>query len=120
MKKHILIGFILFWSIGALILHEAKAISSEIPELIVQHETKGNQVLVECILTGISFRETEDSKQKTGKIVIWVDGLKKSEASTAVFIIRDLSSGNHQVKLDVVDLKNNSYGLKKEFVVNIP
>src|SRR5689334_17232191 len=59
--------------------------SSEFPSFFVQYETKGNNVFVECILTGISFREADTSKQKIGKMVIWIDGQKKQEVTTAAF-----------------------------------
>ena len=90
------------------------------PSLLVQSKIKDNNVFVECILSGISFRESEQKNQKVGKLVIWLDGKKAREVNTAAFIIKGLSPGNHQVKLEVVDLKNVPYGLTKEFLVNIP
>jgi hypothetical protein len=86
----------------------------------VQYETKGNNVFVECILTGISFRESDKSKQKIGKMVVWIDGRKKQEVTSAAFIVKGLSPGNHKLKLEVVQLNNESYGIMKEFLVNIP
>ncbi len=91
-----------------------------IPSLFVQHEIKGNQVLVECIVNGISFRESDRSQKKVGKLVVWVDGKRKSEVSSAAFIIKGLSPGSHKLKLEMVNLENESYGLAKEFMVNIP
>lgn len=91
----------------------------DFPSLFVQSETKGNNVFVECILTGISFREADHSKQKIGKMIVWIDGQKKQEVTSAAFIIKGLSPGNHKLKLEVVNLNNESYGLMKEFSVNI-
>lgn len=93
--------------------------STEIPSLFVHHQTKGEQVLIECIVTGISFRETDQSKEKIGKIVVWVDGKKKTEVNAAAFIIKGFSPGSHLVKLEMVNLNNVSYGMAKEFVVKI-
>ena len=92
----------------------------EIPSLFVQHEIKGNQILVECIVNGVSFRESDHAKQKIGKMIVWVDGKKNSEVTSAAFIIKGLSPGVHKMKLEVVKLNNESYGLTKEFIVNIP
>jgi len=92
----------------------------EIPSLFIQHEIKGNQVLVECIVNGVSFRESDHSKQKIGKMIVWVDGKKYSEVTSAAFIIKGLSPGGHKLKLEVVKLNNEPYGLTKEFIVNIP
>lgn len=91
-----------------------------IPALFVQYESKGNNVFVECIVTGVTFREKDHSNRKIGKMIVWVDGKKKKEVSAAAFIIKDLATGNHKLKLEVVDLHNKSFGLTKEFMVNIP
>jgi hypothetical protein len=94
--------------------------SKEIPALMVQFNTVGKNVFVECILRGISFRESEHTRQKVGKLVVWIDGKRNQEVKTAAFIIKSLPPGNHKVKLEVVDLNNVPYGLTKEFLVNIP
>ncbi|ETI67955.1 hypothetical protein [Neobacillus vireti] len=94
--------------------------TNEIPSLIVNHETRGSQVMIECIVTGISFRETDRSKDKVGKMVVWIDGKRASEATAAAFIIKGLSPGSHKLKIEVVKLNNEPYGLTKEFMVNIP
>jgi hypothetical protein len=93
---------------------------NEIPSLYVQHETKGNQVRVECIVTGISFREDVDSGEKVGKMAVWIDGKRISEFATAVFIIKNLAPGSHKIKLELVNPNNELYGLSNEFIVNIP
>jgi hypothetical protein len=88
--------------------------------LFVQHKIKDGRVFVECILTGISFREQDHAGQDVGKLEVWVDGKKTNEVTSAVFILKDLTPGDHKVKLEVVNLKNEPYGLTKEFLVNIP
>ncbi len=93
---------------------------TEIPSLFVHHQIKGEQVLIDCIVTGISFRESDHSKEKIGKIVVWIDGKKNTEVNAAAFIIKGFSPGSHRVKLEVVNLNNVSYGITKEFMVNIP
>jgi hypothetical protein len=89
------------------------------PSLSVHYQTNGNNLLVECIVTGISFREMDQSKENIGKLVIWLDGRKKQEAAAAAFILKDLSKGKHHLKLEVVNLQNKPYGLSKEFEINI-
>ncbi len=94
--------------------------SEKTPSLYVQSRTKGNNVFVECILSGISFRQSDQDDRKVGKLVIWLDGKRTKEVNTAAFIIKGLPPGEHMVKLEVVDLKNVPYGVTKEFLVNIP
>ena len=94
--------------------------SSKMPSFIVQHQVKGNNIFVECILTGISFRESDQTRQKIGKLIVSIDGKKSQEVVSAAFIMKNLSPGEHKVKLEVVNLNNEPYGLMKEFLVNIP
>jgi len=93
---------------------------SEITALSVRHRTKGHLVFIECVLDGISFRESNKSTPKIGKLAIWVDGKRKSDVTSAAFIIKGLSPGTHHLKLEVMNLENKSYGLEKEFIVKIP
>ena len=94
--------------------------SDKTPSFFVQSKTNGKDVFVECILSGISFRQSDQNSQKVGKLVIWVDGKRTREVNAAAFIIKGLPPGEHEVKLEVVDLHNKSYGLTSEFLVNIP
>lgn len=94
--------------------------STDLPSLVVKHEINGNVVLIECIVTGISFRESARSKQKIGKIAVWIDGKKYKEATSVALIIKGLKPGRHKVILEVVKLNNEPYGLTKKFIVNIP
>ncbi|MEH6995135.1 hypothetical protein V7075_20905 [Neobacillus drentensis] len=94
--------------------------SDKTPAFFVQSKTNGKDVFVECILSGISFRQSDQNGQKVGKLVIWVDGKRTKEVYAAAFIIKGLPPGEHEVKLEVVDLHNKSYGLTSEFLVNIP
>jgi hypothetical protein len=93
--------------------------STERPSLLVHYQTNGDNLLVECIVTGITFREQDQSQQKIGKMIVWLDGKKKQEVSAAAFIMKGLSNGNHQLKVELVNLQNKPYGLSKEFNINI-
>ncbi|MEW9050347.1 MAG: hypothetical protein AB2392_04270 [Neobacillus sp.] len=98
--------------------NNAKVYAEHQPSFFVQYETKNKDLLVQCILTGISFRET--SGKKLGKLIVSVDGEKIQEATAAAFIVKNLPVGEHKVTLDVVDLNDKPFGLTKEFMVNIP
>ena len=94
--------------------------SNETPSLFVHHQVKGNNLFVDCVLTGISFREADQSKQKIGKMIVWIDGERYQEVTSAAFIVKGMSPGNHKLRLEIVKLTNQPYGLNKEFMVNIP
>lgn len=90
------------------------------PSISVQFETKGHNLFVECIVSGITFRESNELNQRVGKMKVWVDGKKKQDITAAAFVIKSLPTGRHLLKLEVVGLHNEPYGLSKEFTVNIP
>ncbi|MDF2858774.1 MAG: hypothetical protein K0Q87_4625 [Neobacillus sp.] len=89
------------------------------PSFSVEHQVKGNNIFVECILSGISFRQSEKTRQKVGKLIVSIDGKKSQEVVSAAFILKSLPAGQHRIKLEVVSLNNEPYGLMKEFIVNI-
>ncbi|QED47419.1 hypothetical protein [Cytobacillus dafuensis] len=84
----------------------------------VKHQVTGKDVLIECIVNGVSFRESNSSDK--GKIILYIDGKKREEISTAAFIVKDLSSGTHRLKLEVVKGNNSSPIMNKELYVTIP
>ncbi|MFB3164172.1 hypothetical protein ABLO26_22715 [Neobacillus sp. 179-J 1A1 HS] len=127
MKKYIKLTILSIFLVGILsgfqksdVLSKVSDYSEKSPSLYVQTKTKGNNVFVECILTGVSFRQSDQQDRKVGKLVIWLDGKKTKEVNSAAFIIKGLPPGEHTVKLEVVDLKNVPYGVTQEFLVNIP
>ncbi|PLR84088.1 hypothetical protein CVD25_12780 [Bacillus canaveralius] len=85
----------------------------------VQHHVKGNNVFVECFVTGISFRAPHETGKEQGKIVVYVDGEKREEVTAAAFIIKDLSPGTHRIKMELVNPYNQPYQLKNEIHVTI-
>ncbi|WHY02265.1 hypothetical protein [Neobacillus sp. DY30] len=127
MKRYIELTILSIFLVGILsgfqqstVLPKVSEYSDKAPSLYVQSQTKGNNVFVECILSGISFRQSDQQGRKTGKLIIWLNGKKTKEVNSAAFIIKGLPPGEHTVKLEVVDLKNVPYGVSKEFLVNIP
>ncbi|MEH7177298.1 hypothetical protein [Neobacillus vireti] len=117
MKRFVSVILLSFFIVG--IMSGFHQYANQSPSLFVQSKTKDNNVFVECIVTGISFRESDQKFQKVGKFVVWLDGKRSQEVNSAAFIIKDLSPGRHEIKLEVVDLNNKPYGLTNEFMVNI-
>ncbi|NHM29669.1 hypothetical protein [Neobacillus terrae] len=86
----------------------------------VHYDIRGKNLLIECMVNGVSFRQNDPTQKKLGKIAVWVDGKKKEEVASAAFIVRNLSPGAHRIKLDILNLKNKPYGMSRDFLVNIP
>lgn len=99
---------------------DTNSVVTEIPSLTVQHHIKGRDVLVECIVTGISFRNEEQTNKKIGKLIVWIDAKRHSDVTSAAFIIKGLTPGIHTIKLEMVKLNNERYGLTQDFLVKIP
>lgn len=85
-------------------------------DFFVKHIVQGNDVLIECIVDGVSFRSSSETK---AKFVVYVDGKKTEEVSAAAFKVRNLPAGIHHIKLEVVKDDHSSYFLTKEFAVQI-
>jgi len=83
----------------------------------VKYKVNGKEVFIECIVQGVTFRDNAANK---GKILLYVDGVKKEEISSAAFIVRGLPSGTHQLKLEVVQADDSQLQMTKEFYVTIP
>jgi hypothetical protein len=88
----------------------------EIP-LFVKHTVQGRDLYIDCIVTGISFRESAGEQQ--GKILLYADGKKVREVHAASFSVKGLESGPHKIKLKIVS-KSGTAGAEKEFTVRIP
>lgn len=86
----------------------------------VKSFVKGNDVFIECFVSNFSFREDDKNGSRLGKMIVYVDGQKYNQYSTAAFIIKDLKSGNHRISLQIVDSNGHTTSLKKEMVVSIP
>lgn len=80
----------------------------------VQHHVKEKNIYVECLIPDISFTNRNTS------LIVSVDGKEKNVVTTAAFIIKGLSSGTHQVDLQVVENNQKRDDMKKNFEVIIP
>lgn len=85
----------------------------------VQSQINGKNVYIECMVRGVTFRDDPKSQANPGKIIISIDGKKHQEVRAAAFIIKGLTTGKHQIKLDVVKLNGDPYSLSKEFTISI-
>ncbi|PVE73036.1 hypothetical protein [Priestia megaterium] len=83
------------------------------PSLIVHQHVKGQNVYVECILSGFSF-STEG-----GFLQITVDGKPFKEMKQAAFVLSDLPKGSHTVTIELMKSKEESYQVRNTFTVEI-
>jgi hypothetical protein len=86
----------------------------------VKSFVKGNDVYLECKILNFSFRENGKLGNRTGKMLVYVDGKKYNQYSSVAFIVKDLRSGNHRISLQIVDANGHKTSMKKEMVIFIP
>ncbi|MCQ6275145.1 hypothetical protein JMM81_09240 [Bacillus sp. V3B] len=79
----------------------------------VKHQVKGKNVYIECMVKDISFRNNG------AKIVLSIDGKKNKEIKQAAFIVKELQSGTHQLKLELFKQNEHSAKAIKEIEVVI-
>ena len=80
----------------------------------IQHHVKEKNVFVECLIPDISFTNRNTS------LIVSVDGKESKVVTTAAFIIKGLTSGTHQIDLQVVENNQKRDDLKKNLEVIIP
>jgi len=95
--------------------NEMEVIGSKSQDIFsVRHHVKGENVYVECFIPGISFTNRHTS------MIVSVDGKEKKVVNTAAFIIKRLSSGKHQIQLEVVENNQKRPDMRKDFVITVP
>ncbi|MBD8843078.1 MULTISPECIES: carbohydrate-binding protein [Priestia] len=83
------------------------------PSLMVHQHVKGQNVYVECILSGFSF------STESGFLQIKVDGKPFKEMKQAAFVLSDLPKGSHTVTIELMKSKEESYQVRNTFTVEI-
>ena len=96
---------------------EGNIVSQEKKEATIRHFVRGNDLFVECFVPYVSFSGLK--KGQPAKIKVYVDGEFRGDYNTAAFILKDLNSGIHYVKIDIVKPNNKSLGLSKKFYITI-
>lgn len=93
-------------------LHEDKK-----QEFYVKHHVRGNNVYVECYIPSFSFSKTNTTKE--GYMNLYIDHKKIDKITTAAFIVKGLSAGYHNIKLEIIRPHSNENHWSKEFQVHI-
>ncbi|WP_096199231.1 hypothetical protein [Bacillus sp. FJAT-45350] len=108
-------------------LHRQQAIEVSVEKkersLKVNHQVKGKDVYIECIVNDFSFSKDNAGKlhnEGEGHLQLYVDGQKVDSIYQAAFIVKGLPQGNHEIKVELVRNNHEPYGIEEEFTVSIP
>ena len=71
------------------------------------------------MLKDVSFRH-DPGEKAAGKLLVFLDGRKTLENQSPLFILKNLSPGNHRITIEVVNTNNQSNLYKKELMITIP
>jgi hypothetical protein len=83
----------------------------------IHYYLKGSSIYAEVYMKNYSFSASGEKKQ--AEVAVYIDEKKVRDMKTAAFIIKDIPSGKHKIKMEVVDMAHLSTGLSKEFFVHI-
>lgn len=87
-------------------------------DLQITYTIKNNDLYVECFPRDYSFRKEGKIKDKLeGEVSVFIDGERVDKMKSASFILKDLSVGEHKIKVEY--RATNSYISSKEFMINI-
>ena len=88
--------------------------------LHVNHHVRGNDVYLECMIPNFTFKESGGHKNEgEGHLNVIVDGQRTEKISTAAFIIKGLTKGEHTLKIKVVHNDLTNYNLDHTIHVQI-
>ncbi|WP_099353557.1 hypothetical protein [Fredinandcohnia onubensis] len=88
--------------------------------LHVNHHVRGNDVYLECIIPNFTFKQSGGHKNEgEGHLNVLVDGRRTEKISTAAFIIKGLTKGEHTLKIQVVHNDLTNYNLDHTIHVQI-
>lgn len=86
----------------------------------VEHHVRGNDVYLECIISNFTFKQSGGLKKDgEGHLNVVIDGQRTEKISTAAFIIKGLSKGEHTLKIQVVHNDLTNYPLEHMIHVRI-
>ncbi|MEH7383915.1 hypothetical protein V7147_00680 [Bacillus sp. JJ1521] len=86
----------------------------------VEHHVRGSDVYLECIIPNFIFKQSGGQKKDgEGHLNVIIDGKRTEKISTAAFIIKGLSRGEHSLKIQVVHNDLTKYPLEHTIQVQI-
>ncbi|MFS0861362.1 hypothetical protein [Fredinandcohnia sp. 179-A 10B2 NHS] len=86
----------------------------------VIHKVKNNNVYIECFISDFTFTNKEGMKKAgEGHLQVIINGNKTENFSTAAFVVKGLSKGEHTLTLRVVHNDLTYYPLSKTINVVI-
>ncbi|RWR08216.1 hypothetical protein [Siminovitchia fortis] len=94
---------------------ETNDVSSK--EMTVRHSVQGNSLYIECFIPGISFSDAKD--RQSGKALLYIDGQLYNEYDTAAFVVKEIPSGVHTFKIEIVGKDNRKLGISKKFTATV-
>lgn len=89
--------------------------------MTVRHMVTNNDVFVECYVPEFEFTKKGKSLQnKKGYLKISVDHQKPFPIYKAAFVLKNLSKGNHHIRIELVNTDGSTIeGMEKQIFVNV-
>ncbi|WP_349410383.1 hypothetical protein [Pseudalkalibacillus sp. SCS-8] len=90
--------------------------------MTVRHMVANGNVFVECYVPGFTFTDKGKSNDpKKGHLAISIDHQKPYPVHKAAFIVKNLSKGNHHIKITLVNGEGEKIdGMEKQLFIQIP
>lgn len=90
--------------------------------LKVNHEIKGKDVYIECLIDSFTFVKAQARKHHVdgeGYLLLYIDDEKVDKLYERAFIVKGLREGKHTLKIELVRNDDLPYGLEEEITVEI-
>lgn len=88
--------------------------------ITMQHQIKGKDVYVECMITNFLIKKgTREKVEGEGHLNLYLNGKKIDEVYTAAFVIKALPPGKHTIKVELAYNDSTSYDISEEIEITI-
>jgi hypothetical protein len=90
-------------------------------QIQIQYHVKGHDVYVDCYIPHFTFQKNKKKNVNgEGHLVLYLNGKKVDEITTAAFILKGLPAGKHKLKVEMVHNDSTTYHISNEIEVSIP
>lgn len=92
------------------------------PTLAVTHTLAKDDLTLKIAVTNFTFsleNMGKDNKHGEGHVHLYLDGKKIAKVFEPSYVLKDIPSGKHEVKVELAHNNHESYGVSESFSVDI-
>lgn len=92
------------------------------PSLAVTHKLEKDDLHLQLTVTNFSFsleNMGKDNKPGEGHVHLYLDGKKVAKIFEPTYVLKDISSGKHEIVVELAHNNHDSYGVQEKFQIDV-